>query len=731
MERNYEFRQRMLQVHTPDLRDDSLWVSIDGTAIDNSWEILYPAGCDRVLRNAALDLQDFFDISMKLYPHLQAVPDINACLNREKAIILTDAALTPELAPDYTEAGAYHLEVKESSVIICGRTERGTAQGVYYIENRMGINRGPVLKQVAINRRPLFSPRMTHSGFGLDKFPDQHISAIAHNGMDAILVFVKDLHISPQGHLDFNDLIYRAAGYGVDVYAYSYLKSPKHPDDPDAWAFYETTYGKLFKACPGLKGVTLVGESVEFPSKDPRTSGCMRDERGPDEKRPSPGWFPCSDYPQWVSLVRDIIHQYNPTADVVLWSYNWGAREKEARVDLIRNLPLDISLNVTYEMFQTFKPAPGIDTRCVDYTLMFEGPGDYFVSEAEAAHERGLKLYSMANTGGLTWDIGVIPYQPCPYQWKRRYDGMVKAYYDWGLRGVMESHHYGFYPSFVSELANVAFWEPAVDYETAMREIAARDYGKDNVDLILDVWKDYSDGIRKYVSTNPDQYGPFRIGPSYPLLFQKKDRLPFPPYTYYGDHICQIEYDYYGQIRYGGDVTKRADLDFEMASNSEMADIYQRGNEKLETILPNLTGRQLDNAMRLLGIGRFTEKSARTTVNVKRWYIQKCRLLTIEESRHDLRGRIQNHEVKCWEPHAETPEEIMDAIDQMRQIAAEEIENARSTIPYVEYDSRLGYEPTMEYMTDREHLEWKIAMTERALTELEPIYEEAKKKLAK
>ena len=49
----------------------------------------------------------------------------------------------------------------------------------------------------------------------------------------------------------------------------------------------------------------------------------------------------------------------------------------------------------------------------------------------------------------------------------------------------------------------------------------------------------------------------------------------------------------------------------------------------------------------------------------------------------------------------------------------------------LEYDSRLGYEPTMEYMTDREHLEWKIAMTERALTELEPIYEAAKEKLAK
>jgi hypothetical protein len=57
--------------------------------------------------------------------------------------------------------------------------------------------------------------------------------------------------------------------------------------------------------------------------------------------------------------------------------------------------------------------------------------------------------------------------------------------------------------------------------------------------------------------------------------------------------------------------------------------------------------------------------------------------------------------------------------------------NARATIPYVEYDSRLGYEPSMEYMCDRAHLEWKIAMTERALTELDPIYEQALAELTK
>ena len=41
-------------------------------------------------------------------------------------------------------------------------------------------------------------------------------------------------------------------------------------------------------------------------------------------------------------------------------------------------------------------------------------------------------------------------------------------------------------------------------------------------------------------------------------------------------------------------------------------------------------------------------------------------------------------------------------------MSQEEIKNAEDTIPLVEADSRLGWEPTMEYMTDREHLEWKI-----------------------
>ena len=48
------------------------------------------------------------------------------------------------------------------------------------------------------------------------------------------------------------------------------MVSEKHPDDEGAEEFYESTYGNLFKTNPGFRGVVLVGESCEFPSRDPR-----------------------------------------------------------------------------------------------------------------------------------------------------------------------------------------------------------------------------------------------------------------------------------------------------------------------------------------------------------------------------------------------------------------------------------------------------------------------------
>jgi len=517
--------------------------------------------------------------------------------------------------------------------------------------------------------------------------------------MDSILVFTKDVDTTPHGYLDFNELIYRAAGYGIDVYAYSCLKSLKHPDDNNAESYYDTTYGKLFKKCPGLRGVVLVGESVEFPSKDPYTSGKFYYENTADglpTGKPSPGWWPCSDYPKWLDMIKKAVRINNPKADIVFWTYNWGYVDAEKRIELLKNIPADVSLLVTFEMFEKVI-TENITSTCVDYTLFFEGPGKYFTSEAEIAKERGIKLYTMSNTGGLTWDIGVIPYEPAPYQWIKRHNALLSAREKWDLCGLMESHHYGWWPSFISEIAKWAYWAPSPSSDEVCRMIAARDFGEENTEPVLEAWRAWSEGIRHYISTNEDQYGPFRIGPSYPLVLGADVSIPGVPYAMFGGNA--IVRTVYSPMNRGRCSLFQYRLPVEINSIQKMEECFLNGIACLKKVYAGIPEKRKKDALNIINMGKFIVNCARTAINIKKWYILKSELLNEKDD-----NRV---------------EEI---IEQMMEIGEAEIKNAEETIPLVEADSRLGWEPSMEYMTDTYHLNWKIWQVRYVLEKELPIY---------
>lgn len=139
---------------------------------------------------------------------------------------------------------------------------------------------------------------MVHSGYGYDDFSDKYMNRIAHEGRDAILVYVEGINRTQVGYLDFNALIGRAAKYGLDVYAYSVMISKMHPENPGAYEFYEGLYGELFKQCPGFKGVMFVGESIGFPSHDERAEFSAYDSKSIPHGKPLTGYWPCRDYPQ-------------------------------------------------------------------------------------------------------------------------------------------------------------------------------------------------------------------------------------------------------------------------------------------------------------------------------------------------------------------------------------------------------------------------------------------------
>lgn len=666
-EQNYDFRKRMSEIHKPDIRNFNLLCNDNQYEIQNGCIISIPENAGLVVLTAARDFADFLLDSMNV-----SVRICKGCA--------ADANIT--LLPEPKDLGeangykGYRMDVTDS-IKISAFDDRGAAQAFYRLEEEMSFLKAPFINKGTIKNRPLFSPQMVHSGFGLDMYPDSHLSQIAHAGRDAILIFVKDLYITPYGYLDFNDLIRRAEKFGIDVYAYSYMDCAKHPDDIGAEEFYESTFGKLFKNCPKLKGLIFVGESMNFPSKD---KACAQP---PDSKtrRNLPRNWPCEDYPQLLDMIKNTVRKYNKDADIVFWTYNWGFVSEENRVKLIENLPADITLLATFEMFEEYRL--GNSTQyCSDYTIARTGPGDYFKSEAIAAKKRGIRLYTMSNTAGRTWDFGVVPYVPSPYQWLERFKRLIEAKENWGLCGLMESHHYGFFPSVISELSKWAFSTEDVDMELLFEKIIARDFGKENIAAVKDAFKLWSKAITFCTPTIEDQYGPLRIGPAYPLCFDVEETPPSVPYAHFGMRICRTLYP---PKNYHHSSFSSVRIVDELKAFEEMYSLMAEGVAILQAI-----AHKTEELERLTALGSYIAATAKTTVNVKRWNIKKTKL------------------------YGETDrEKALTIIEEMQDIASDEIENAKNILWAAEADSCLGWEPSMEYLGDAEHIRWKIEQVKR------------------
>lgn len=698
-EKNYEFRKRMLEVHKKNIRNNALLPNDNEIALSDGTIIYISENAGDVITTAAKDFADYLFTSMNISAYVKR----GIAPSSENSVAVTTIN---ENNVDMGTANGYkgfRADI-DGTINICGYDERGAAQGLYYLEEQMTMRRAPYIKNGTVFRKPEYSPQMVHSGYGLDEYPDEHLSAIAHDGRDAILIFVKAVDVTPYGYLDFNELIYRAAKYGLDVYAYSYLPAEKHPDDEDAAEYYESIYGRLFEKCPGLKGISLVGESVMFPSKDENVcynaDFSVLDEDGLPTGKPLSGFWPCNDFPKWLELVKNTIRRHNPEADIVFWTYNWGRQPEEERIKLINALPTDISLMATFEMFEYYK-IDDVREQIADYSLKFAGPGKYFSSEAAAAKKRNIRLYSMTNTGGLTWDFGVIPYEPMPYQWLKRFDEMRKAHDDYGLCGIMESHHYGFYPSFVSKLGKFVFTDRKTSYEHQLRNALKYEFGVEHIDEIDGALKLWSEAITYYTPTDNDMYGAFRIGPSYPFCLFVQAKPPAKSYSLNGNGIFHTEYGfvYAHEVTFDKGTPISLRLRAEINSLTKMKELMNKGIDILEKIED-----KNNDVLYLLNMGKFISVSIQTGINAKQWYRMKSRLNACEKR-----------------------EEFINLIDNMEILLKSEAENAESAIELVEYDSRLGWEPSMEYMTDREHIEWKIKQVNYVIdTELKNLREELK-----
>ena len=190
-------------------------------------------------------------------------------------------------------------------------------------------------------------------------------------------------------------------------------------------------------------------------------------------------------------------------------------------------------------------------------------------------------------------------------------------------------------------------------------------------------WALWSEAIADMPATSENQYGPFRIGPAYPFTFGHPvaDAKTFPVARYASNGIGICRFDYLNTTFVAQNIKEHNDAAYtakEIALLEPILAAYEKG-ERTFAAIPG------EQAARMANFAGYLASYVRTGINVKR-------------------GAIAFMEK-----------------DESGILAAAKAEyaNAKAAIKYVENDSRLGWEPTMEYCGGPEQIRWKLRLMEK------------------
>jgi hypothetical protein len=273
----------------------------------------------------------------------------------------------------------------------------------------------------------------------------------------------------------------------------------------------------------------------------------------------------------------------------------------------------------------------------------------------------------------------------------------------------MESHHYGWMPSFLDLFSKNAFTSNSVPNPEMLTAIAKRDF-LEKYETVLLAWKEFSKGISEVVACELDQYGPYRSGPTYPLTFLQTEKdlhMPFVEWAWhprsgiwnpiYSDTVFENIDDSLMRLRHVTSVTEH----------------FQIGVDLMETVAKELGFSYGSEQSRQIAVARYIYCSYLTAKHVMLWNIAK-RLLFFKRENNisscvdDLLSAISVE--RYTEEHLAT---------YMRAIAEAEKKNVTVALDCWQEDSRLGFEASMEYVFDSEFASWKLNEIDISLKQLD------------
>jgi hypothetical protein len=260
-------------------------------------------------------------------------------------------------------------------------------------------------------------------------------------------------------------------------------------------------------------------------------------------------------------------------------------------------------------------------------------------------------------------------------------------------------------PSFLDLFTKNAFSTNGVSDDSMLEAIAKRDWG-DNYKTALDAWRAFSEGLANVVAADIDQYGPYRSGPAYPLVFTQtqKELTPFPAVPWANHPGFGIWRPIYADTAFAD----ARNTVMRLRHVSDVYDCFERGVQLLKA-KDCLSASQNEQ----IGVADYIRCCYKTAMHVMQWNIAKRLLLTPEDQ------KPQDAASYLLEALSLTSGDKNTLADYMRSVAEAETRNVNYALELHKNDSRLGFEASMEYVFDQAAAEWKNKTTQDSLDLLE------------
>jgi len=507
--------------------------------IDESWAIAVPENCSIVVETAVADLQRYLQAEKKTKVNIRrrkrlkpSGKTIAVCTNGSGAVTITGLS----------GYDCFRLEVGADQILVCGSDDRGTIDGVHYLERLLGFSEDAGVEEVQTRRKPVFKYRFANCGDG----SEERLAYLSRSGVNHMhmlgtscwdMCYMESLTPSDTFPWDgqwvkwdkeriakINEVFDKAQKYGMECWLYVRGTQPfrqGYANYNTRMYFFNATGWlipgvEIFEKYPDVRGSNRGMDALPSTSRSRwDTPPCWSSENYQRFVRETcqnlfrsiPNLkgiiiVPC-DYTLWcddtcdacrgkslgtriadyVTQLRDAAKSVRKDAQVILWTFAFPTFDRSDRARLLSSVPKDVIIVQSYTDGRKIE----FDGDFLEYGYVYDWstvpiPGEVFKEDAEVCRRNGLEFLNYQGLGGGMEVSG----SPVPYNDIQ----IMSDVKELGGAGIFSEGSPGI--DLADEMYYWTAWEEKPEIYEVPRKIAERDFGQKASLKMLDAWKQIS-----------------------------------------------------------------------------------------------------------------------------------------------------------------------------------------------------------------------------------------------